>query len=85
MGRNLPKGHRSRKSTTSENNTTDQLAGETPAGLVVEIPPDGGRVGVVGGEMQLGMVSGMEIIEREAQHQVPGSGGFMQLHVVQQP
>lgn len=90
MGRNLPKGNRSHKPTTSENSATDQLhvAGEAPAGLVLEIPPDGGRVGVVGGEVQLGMVSGsegMEIIDREVQHQGPESGGFMQLHVVQQP
>lgn len=81
MGRNLPKGHRSHKSTASESSTTDQLAGEAPTGLVVEIPPDGGRVGVVGGEMQLGM----EILDREVQHQGPESGGFMQLHIVQQP
>ena len=43
MGKNLPKGHR--KSTTSEPTIVHQLSEEVnPAGLVVEIPPDGSEV-----------------------------------------
>ena len=74
LGKNLPKGNQNRKSTNSENSAFDQLAGATPAELVVEIPPDGGGI-------QVDTESGSTEVD-VGNRQVQDDGGFVELHIV---